>query len=111
MSINPEIAPLARKILTELEAAREVGEDVRREKRGIRLRLRSLLTLTDSATGLTRQARLMVLQAIKRTEIGDQLRRGSACHVGSEVAVEFPEDTDLQMLAEGLRKLADLAEN
>ena len=110
MSATPEIAALARQILDEMKAAVEVGEDLRRENRAIGVRLRSLLTMTDASGGAVREARLTVLTAIGRTEIGDQIRRSGACHGGAERAVELLEDTDLEMLAEGLRRLAGLTE-
>ena len=108
MSATPRIAALARQILDELKAALEGGEDLRREQRGIGVRLRSLLTMTDPSAGAVRQARLTVLTAIGRTEIGDQIRRSGGCHTGAERAVELPENTDLERLAEGLRQLAGL---
>lgn len=110
VSATPEIAALARQTLDDLNAALEAGKDLRREKRGIGVRLRLLLTMTDPSTGAVRQARLTVLTAIGRTEIGDQIRRSGGCHTGAERAVEFPEETDLEMLAEGLRQLADLTD-
>lgn len=108
MTTTPEIAETARQILDELNAALESGGDLRRESRGIGLRLRSLLTITDSSTGPIRQARLAILAAIKRTEIGDEIRRGGACHTGAERSVQLPDDADLDMLAVGLRQLAGL---
>jgi hypothetical protein len=111
VSTPREIATLAREILAELTAALEAGENLRRERRGIGLRLRSLLTQTDSATGSVRQARLKVLSAIGRTEIQDQIRRGCSCHTGAEGAVEFPDDTDCEILADGLRRLVELADD
>jgi hypothetical protein len=75
------------------------------------VRLRTLLTMTEPSTGPVREARRMVLTAIRRTEIGDQIRRSGACHTGAERAVELPDDTDLEMLADGLRRLADLADD
>jgi hypothetical protein len=107
LSATPEIAALARQILDEVKAVLEAGEDLRREKRGIGVRLRSLLTMTDPSAGAVREARLTILAAIKRTEIGDQIRRSGGCHTGAERAVQCPEDTDVEMLAEGLRQLAD----
>ena len=109
MATTPEITIIARQILDELNAALEAGEDLRRENRGIGLRLRLLLTMTDSSTGPIRQARLTVLTAISRTEIGDEIRREGACHIGAERAVQLPEDANLDMLADGLRQLASLA--
>jgi hypothetical protein len=106
MPASSRIAALARQILADLNAAREEGEDLRREKRGIGVRLRTLLTLTDPSTGPVREARLTVLTAIRRTEIGDQIRRSGGCHTGAERAVQLPEDTDLELLADGLRRLA-----
>jgi len=111
MATTSEIAATARQILEELNAALEMGEDLRGENRGIGLRLRSLLTMTDSFTGPVRQARLMVLTAIKRTEIGDEIRRSGGCHTGAERSVQLPEDADLDMLADGLRQLASLTDN
>jgi hypothetical protein len=105
MPTAPEISELARQILDELEAARAAGEDLRRERRGIGVRLRTLLTITDPSTGPARQARLMVLTALGRTEIGDQIRRSDACHIGGEKTVELPANVDLDMLADGLRRL------
>jgi len=70
-----------------------------------------LLTMTDPSTGPIRQARLTVLTAIKRTEIGDQIRRGGACHIGAERSVELPENTDLEMLTDGLRQFAGLTDD
>ena len=106
MATTAEIAETARQILDELNAALEAGEDLNRENRGIGLRLRSLLTMTDSSTGPIRQARLTILTAIKRTEISDEIRRGGACHTGAERSVQLPEDANLDMLADGLRQLA-----
>ena len=111
MASTAEIAENARQILDELNAAREAGEDLRRENRGIGLRLRSLLTMTDSSTGPIRQARLMILTAIQRTEISDEIRRGGACHTGIERSVQLPDDADLDTLAVGLRQLAGLTDN
>ena len=111
MATIPEIAETARQILDELNAALEVGEDLNRENRGIGLRLRLLLTMTDSFTGPIRQARLAILTAIKRTEISDEIRRGGACHTGAERSVQLPDDADLDMLAVGLRQLAGLTNN
>jgi len=111
MTTTPEIAAIARQILDELSAALESGGDLRRENRGIGLRLRSLLTMTDSSTGPIRQARLTILTAIKRTEIGDEIRRGGACHTGAERSVQLPDDTDLERLADGLRQLTHLTDN
>ena len=111
MSATPEIAALARQILDEAEAALEAGEDLRREKRGIGVRLRSLLTMTDPSIGAVREARLTVLTAIGRTDIGDQIRRSGGCHTGAERAVELCEDTDFAMLADGLHRLADLTKD
>ena len=108
MATTSEIAVIAQQILDELHAALEAGEDLRRENRGIGLQLRSLLTMTDSSAGPIRQARFMVLTAIKRTEIGDEIRRGGACHTSAERSVQLPEDADLDMLAGGLRQFADL---
>lgn len=111
MTTIPEIAVIARQILDELNAALEAGEDLRREHRGIGPRLRSLLTMTDSSAGPIRQARLTVLAAIKRTEIGDAIRRSGGCHTGAERCVQLPEDADLDMLADGLRQLAGLTDD
>ena len=111
MPTAPEISELARRILDELEAALAAGEDLRRERRGIGVRLRRLLTITDPSTGPARRARLMVLTALGRTEIGDQIRRSDACHIGAERAVELPVDADLKMLADGLQQLADLSDD
>ena len=111
MSAESEIAALARQILDELKPALEVAEDLREAKRAIGVRLRALLTMTDPCTGGVRQARLTILAAIGRTEIGDQIRRSSGCHTGAERAVELPEGTDLEMLADGLRRLAELTED
>lgn len=108
VSATPEIAALARQILDEVKAGLEASEDLRREKRGIGVRLRLLLTMTDPSTGAVREARLAILAAIKRTEIGDQIRRSGGCHTGAERAIQCPEDTDVEMLAEGLRQLANL---
>ena len=58
-----------------------------------------------------REARLIILRAIGRTEIGDQIRRSGGCHTGSEKAVDFSEDTDVAMLVDGLRRLADISED
>ena len=110
MGTTPEIAAIAREILDELEAARAAGEDLRRENRGIGSRLRLLLTMTDSSAGPVRQARLTVLAAISRTEVSDEIRRGGACHTGAERSVQLPEDADLDMLADGLRQLAELGD-
>ena len=101
---------LARQILADLSAALEAGEDLRREKRGIGVRLRSLLTATDPSTGPVRRARLTILAAIGRTEIGDQIRRSGGCHTGAERAVGFSENTDVDLLVDGLRQLADINE-
>ncbi len=111
MATTSEIAAIARQILDELNAAFEAGEDLRRENRGIGLRLRLLLTMTDSFTGQIRQARLTVLTAINRTEINDEIRRGGACHTGAERSVQLPEDADLDMLADGLRQLVGLTDD
>ena len=92
MAIIPEFAVTARQILDELSAARKAGEDLRRENRGIGLRLRLLLSMTDSSTGPIRQARLAILTAIGRTEISDEIRRGGACHTGAERSVQIPGD-------------------
>ena len=108
MTTTAEIAETARQILDELDAALEEGEDLRRENRGIGLRLRSLLTMTDSSTGPIRQARLTMLTAIQRTEVSDEIRRGGACHTGAERSVQLPDDADLDMLAVGLRQLTGL---
>ena len=110
VSATPEIAALARQILAEVKAALEAGEDLRREKRGIGVRLRSLLTMTDPSTGAVREARLTVLSAIGRTEIGDQIRRSGGCHTGAERAVELPKDTNFGMLADGLRRFIDFTD-
>ena len=111
MATTSEIAVIARQILEELNTALETGEEWRWENHGIGLRLRSLLTMTASSTGPVRQARLTILTAIKRTEIGDEIRRGGACHTGAERSVQLPEDADLDMLADGLRQLASLTDN
>ena len=111
MATTAEIAETARQILDELNAALEAGEDLHRENRGIGLRLRSLLTMSDSSTGPIRQARLTVLTAIKRTEIGDEIRRGGACHTGAERSVQLSEDADWDMLVDGLRQLVGLADD
>ena len=111
MSATPEIAALARQILDDVKAALEAGEDLRREKRGIGVRLRSLLTMTDPSADVVREARLTILTAIRRTEIGDQIRRGGGCHTGAERSVEFPMDTDFEMFVEGLHRLADLTDD
>ena len=106
-----KIPTLARQILADLSAALEAGEDLRRERRGIGVRLRSLLTMTDPSTGPVRQARLTILTAIGRTEIGDQIRRSGGCHTGAERAVDLYEDTDVEMLVDGLRRLAGISED
>ncbi len=111
MATTAEIAETARQILDEFNAALDAGEDLRRENRGIGSRLRLLLTMTDSSTGLIRQARLTILTAIKRTEIGDEIRRGSACHTGAERSVQLPEDANLDRFADGLRQLAGLTDD
>ena len=111
MATTPEIAETARQILDELNAALEAGEDLRQESRGIGLRLRLLLTMTDSSTGLIRQARLTILTAIKRTEIGDEIRRGGACHTGAERSVQLSEDADWDMFVDGLRQLVGLTDD
>ena len=108
MATTAEIAENARQILDELNRAREVGEDLRRENRGIGSRLRLLLTATDSFTGPIRKARITILTSIKRTEISDEIRRGGACHTGAERSVQLPDDADLDLLAVGLRQLAGL---
>lgn len=104
------VPALARQTLADLNAALAAGEDLRRERRGIGVRLRSLLTMTDPSTGPVREARLIILAAIGRTEIGDQIRRGGGCHTGAETAVGFSEDTNVEMLAGGLRRLGDARE-
>jgi hypothetical protein len=104
-----QLIALARETLEELNAVLEAGEDLRRENRGIGSRLRSLLTMTDSSTGAIRRARLTILTAIKRTEIGDEIRRGGACHTGIERSVQLTEDTDVDMLVAALGQLANLA--
>ncbi len=101
-----EVAKMARQVLNELDAARADGEDLRRENRGIGSRLRLLLTMTDSSTGPIRQARLTILKAIGRTEVADEIRRGGACHTAAERSVQLPNDTDVDLLADGLRRLA-----
>ena len=111
MGTTPEIAAIAREILDELNAARAAGEDLHRENRGIGSRLRLLLTMTDSSAGPVRQARLTVLTAISRTEASDEIRRGGACHTGAERSVQLPENADLDMLADGLRQLAELGDD
>ena len=111
MATTPEIAAIAREILDELKGALEAGEDLRRENRGIGSRLRLLLTMTDSFSGPIRQGRLTVLTAISRTEVGDENRRGGACHTGAERSVQLPEDADLDMLAHGLRQLAGFTDD
>jgi|GEM_PF-2944475 len=111
VSAMSEIHTLARQIAAELTAALEAGEDLRGEKRGIGVRLRSLLTMTDPSTGPMREARLTILTAIRRTEIGDQIRRGGGCHTGAERAVDFPAGTDVEMLADGLSQLAGISED
>ena len=108
MATTTEIAESARQILDDLNAALKTGEDLRRENRGIGSRLRLLLTATDSCTGPIRQARITILTAIKRTEISDEIRRGGACHTGVERSVQLPDDANLDMLAVGLRQLANL---
>jgi len=105
-----ETPALARQILAGVNAALEAGEDLRREKRGIGVRLRSLLTMTDPSTGPVRQARLAILTAIGRTEIGDQIRRSGGCHTVTERAVDLSEDTDVDLLVDGLRQLAETSE-
>jgi len=105
--IMSEIPTLADAILADVYAALAAGEDLRREKRGIGVRLRKLLTRTDPSTGPVHQARLTILKAIGRTEIGDQIRRGGGCHSGAEKAVSFSEDTDVDLLIDGLRQMAD----
>jgi hypothetical protein len=99
---------LAREILVDLGVALEPDGDLRRATRGIGVRLRSLLTMTESAAGAAREARLMILTAIGRTEIGDQIRRAGGCHTGAERAVDLPGDTDVEMLCAGLRRLGDV---
>lgn len=111
MATTSEIVVIARQILDELNAAVEAGEELHRENRGIGLRLRLLLTMTDPSSGPIRQARLTVLTAIKRTEIGDEIRRSGGCHTGAERSVQLPDDTDLDMLADGLRQLGGLTED
>ena len=71
------------------------------------MRLRSQLTMTDPSSGSMHEARLTILTAIGRTEIGDQIRRSGGWHTGAERAVDFSEDTDVKMLVDGLRRLAD----
>lgn len=106
-----KIQELAHHILTDLGAVLEAEEDLRHERRGIGVRLRTLLTMTDPSAGPIRQARLMILAAIGRTEIGDQIRRSGGCHTGAERAVAFPEDTDIEALLTGLRRLTEITEN
>jgi hypothetical protein len=106
-----EIAVLARQVLEELSAAREAGEDLHRERRGIGAQLRLLLTMTDALSGESRQPRVALLKAIRRTEIGDEIRRGGACHIAAERSIQLPEDTDLDGLADGLRQLAELGDD
>jgi len=108
MASAPTITTLARQIVAELEAAIEAAENLRRETRGIGVRLRTLLTATDPSKGRVHDARLMILAAIGRTEIGDQIRRSGGCHTGAERAVQLPADTDVGLLVEGLRRLAEL---
>ncbi len=67
--------------------------------------------LTDPATGSMHEARLTILTAIGRTEIGDQIRRCGGCHNGAGRAAEFSEDTDVEMLVDGLRRLADISDD
>ena len=107
MSTASEIAALAREILGELEVARAAGTDLGRISRLIGVRLRMLLTMTDPTAGLMQEARLTILTAIGRTEIGDQIRRSGGCHTGAERAVELPGDTNLALLAEGLGRLGE----
>ena len=100
-----EIARLARQILVDIDAARAAGKDPRSESRVLGARLRALLTLTDPSTGSARDARLLILTAIRRTEASDQTRRAGACHTSGEKAVKLPVDTDFEMLRNGLRQL------
>ena len=83
MTAHTDITKLAGQILTELETAVEAGEELRRENRGIGTRLRLLLTMTYACEGPIHDARLDILQAIGRTEVSDEMRRGGACHVGA----------------------------
>ena len=110
VSPEAEIARLARQVLADIDAALAAGKDPRRESRALGARLRALLTLTDPSSGPARDARLMILTAIRRTEASDQIRRGGACHASGEKAVNLPEDTDFDMLRRGLQRLADALE-
>lgn len=56
-------------------------------------------------------ARLTVLAATGHSEIGDQIRGTGGCHTGAEKAVEFSEDTDLEVLTAGLQQLAKLGDD
>ena len=106
-----EAASLARQIHADLTTLLEAGEDLCRERRGIGVRLRMLLTMTDPSAGPVHEARLTLLTAIGRTEIGDQIRRGGGCHTGAEKEIGFTEDMDVEMLVDGLRRLGDITEN
>jgi hypothetical protein len=106
-----KIQTLASRLLADLNAALQAGEDLRHEKRGIGVRLRALLTMTEPAAGPVREARRAILTAIGRSELGDQIRRGGACHAGAERAVDLPENTDTEALLNGLRRLAEINED
>jgi len=51
------------------------------------------------------------LAATGHSEIGDQIRGTGGCHTGAEKAVEFSEDTDLEVLTAGLQQLAKLGDD
>ncbi len=104
-------ATLAGEILTDLTAVLDAGEELRKEDRGISVRLRLLLNMTESLSDQARQARLTILEALGRTEIGDQIRRSGGCHAGVERVVDFPENTQVELLVDGLRQLACMGDN
>ena len=106
-----ETSKLAGEILVDLNAVLDGAEDLCKENRGIGVRLRLLLNMTESFTGSARQARLAILEALGRTEIGDQIRRSGGCHAGVERAVDFTKDTQAEMLVDGLRQLACMGDN
>jgi hypothetical protein len=109
MAISQEVAGMAREILDGLAAARAAAENLHGEHPALGPRLRRLLTMTASSTGPTQQARLMLLAALNRTEVSDEIHRGGSCHTGAERSVRIPPDADLDMLADALRQLAELS--
>jgi len=111
VSAKSDLAAVARRILDDLEVAFDAAEGPRWERCGVGVQLRSLLTMSDPSTGPLGRARLTVLAATGHSEIGDQIRGTGGCRTGAEKAVEFSEDTDLEVLAAGLQQLAKLGDD